>query len=122
MRKHWLISLAIRIFEASNSVDDQHFNIAGYILQILKGNFLLYYDFDNLINEYEEKNYEKYNDIKKVKKLLNKFLKQKNKNKTKYKSKDDQNISHNLIYSRRKSGKIIPVYNNNLVKFNLIYI
>ena len=120
LRKHWLISLAIRIFEASNSVDDKHFNIAGYILKILKGNFLLYYDLDNLINEYEEKNYEKYNDITKVKKLLNKFLKQKNKNKTKYKSKDDQNISHNLIYSRRKSGNIIPIYNNNLVKYNLI--
>ena len=34
LRKHWLISLTMRILEASNSIDDEHFNVAGYILKI----------------------------------------------------------------------------------------
>ena len=121
LRKHWLISLTTSIFEASNTIDDKHYNMAGYILKILKGNCVLFSNLDNLINEYEEKNFEKYNDIKKVKKLLDKYFNKQNKTKTKYKSKNEDDlivsISSNL---RRKSSSIIPIYNNNLVKFNLI--
>ena len=120
LRKHWLISLAMKIFEASNSIDDKHFNMAGYILRILKGNYLLYSHLDNLIKEYEEKNFEKYNDIKKVRKLLDKYLNRKNKNKNKYKSKYDEDILIKISDSRRKSGYLLPIYNNNLVKYNLI--
>ena len=119
LRKHWLISLTMRIFEASNSIDDEHFNVAGYILKILKGNYVLYSDLDNLINKYEEENFEKYNDISKVKKLLDKYLNRNNKNKSK--SIQNPNMVNQVANQlRRKSSSILPIYNNNLVKFNLI--
>ena len=123
LRKHWLISKAISIFEASNRIDDKHYNMAGYILKILKGNYVLYSNLDNLINKYEEENFEKYNDIKKVKKLLDKYFNQQNNNKSKnrYKSKGNENIIINgLNNMRRKSTSILPIYYNKLVKFNLI--
>ena len=67
LRKHWLISIILKVFAASNHIDDEYYNKAGYILKILKGNYALYPYLDSLINEYEEKNFEKYNDTKKVK-------------------------------------------------------
>ena len=121
LRKHWLISLTMRILEASNSIDDEHFNVAGYILKILKGHFILYSDLDNFINEYENNNFEKYNDIKKIKKLLgNYYMKINKKNKKKELIKSNHDLLSSLNYNRRKSSLIMPIYNNNLVKLNLI--
>ena len=66
--------MTLKIYAASNHIDDEHYNISGYILRILKGNYILYSYLDNLIKEYEENNYEKYNDIRKIKKLIEEYL------------------------------------------------
>ena len=100
LRKHWLISITLKIFAASNHIDDEHYNISGYILKILKGNYVLYSELDNLINEYEEKNYERYNDIKKVQQSLEEYLKIKND--TINEKIDDDKFDNNLDNQKRK--------------------
>ena len=69
LKRHWLLSLALSISEAARTVDDKHFNISGEILKILQGNTILYSNLLNLIDEFEEKNYKKYCDIKNLQKL-----------------------------------------------------
>ena len=70
IRKHWLLSLTLKIYEAARTVDDEHFNIAGEVMKILKGNTVLHSNLLNLIEDFEKKNYHKYCDIKNLKKLL----------------------------------------------------
>ena len=70
IRKHWLISLTLKLLESTRSVDDEHFNIGGEIIKILQGNTVLYSYLLNLIDDFEKKNFDKYSDIKNLKKLL----------------------------------------------------
>ena len=67
VRKHWLISLALQIFESSFTVDDDHYNVSGDILKILKGSLVLNSELDDLIDIFEKRNYQKYGDIKNIK-------------------------------------------------------
>ena len=67
VRKHWLISLALQIFESSFTVDDEHYNVSGDILKILKGSLVLNSELDDLIDIFEKRNYQKYGDIKNIK-------------------------------------------------------
>ena len=69
LKDHWLISLTLSLWESARTVDDDHFNIGGEVLKILQGNTLLYSYLLNLIDDFDKKNYEKYSDIKFLKKL-----------------------------------------------------
>jgi hypothetical protein len=77
VRKHWLISLALKIFESSFTVDDDHYNVSGDILKILKGYTVLNSELDDLIDAFEKKNYQKYGDIKNIKSILEEKRKKK---------------------------------------------
>ena len=81
VRKHWLISLALQIFESSFTVDDEHYNVSGDILKILKGCTVLNSELDDLIDIFEKKNYQKYGDIKNIKLIQEERRKQKEKEK-----------------------------------------
>ena len=70
IRKHWLVSLTLKIVESARTVDDEHFNIAGEVMKILQGNTVLYSYLLNLIDDFEKKNFNKYSDIKFLKRLL----------------------------------------------------
>ena len=70
IRKHWLLSITLKLLESARSVDDEHFNIGGEIIKILQGNTVLYSYLLNLIDDFEKKNFDKYSDIKNLKKLL----------------------------------------------------
>ena len=69
IKKHWLISWTLSVAESARSVDNQHYNIGGEILKILQGNTMLYSYLLNLIDDFENQNYEKYSDIKNLPKL-----------------------------------------------------
>ena len=116
LRKHWLISIILKIFAAANHIDDEHYNISGYILKILKGNYVLYSQLDNLINEYEEKNIEKYNDMNKIKKLLEEYYKKENCIKEEIKEENDE-ININIKKRKRFNSVFLPM-NNNIVNKN----
>ena len=117
LKKHWLISLTLKIYAASNHIDDKHYKISGYILKILKGNYVLYSYLDSLINEYEQKNYDKYNDHNKVKKVLEEYFKKK-KGDSNVKEKDDQdddidNIDNiNIRQRKRFKSLYLPMINS----------
>ena len=114
LRKHWLISITLKILAASNHIDDEHYNISGYILKILKGNFVLYSELDNLISEYEEKNFEKYNDIKKVKQLLEEYIKKKNGIPIEKDKENNIDIDNNIDIRNRKrhNSVFVPIKNS----------
>ena len=101
VRKHWLISLALQIFESSFTVDDEHYNVSGDILKILKGCTVLNSELDDLIDVFERKNYQKYGDINNIKLIqeekrkLKEKEKEKEKEKKKKKKKDDKNTNTN---------------------------
>ena len=81
IRKHWLLSLTLKIYESARTVDDEHFNIAGEVMKILQGNTVLYSYLLNLIEDFEKKNYNKYCDIRNLKKLLEEREREKNEKK-----------------------------------------
>ena len=112
LRKHWLISIILKVFAASNHIDDEYYNKAGYILKILKGNYALYPYLDSLINEYEEKNFEKYNDTKKVKKLLTEYFMKKNKLSDK---KESENIYKDINELDNKRHYSVNIQKNNIL-------
>ena len=87
VRKHWLISLALQIFGSSFTVDDEHYNVAGDILKILKGCTYLNSELDDLIDVFERKNYQKYGDIKNILLIQEEKRKLKEKEKEKKKQK-----------------------------------
>jgi hypothetical protein len=57
----------LQIFESSFTVDDDHYNVSGDILKILKGSLVLNSELDDLIDIFEKRNYQKYGDIKNIK-------------------------------------------------------
>ena len=77
IRKQWLISLALKMFESSFTIEDEHYNVSGDILKILKGSTVLNSQLDDLIDVFEEKNYKKYCDIKNIKAILEEKKKKK---------------------------------------------
>ena len=91
IRKQWLISLALKMFESSFTIEDEHYNVSGDILKILKGSTVLNSQLDDLIDVFEEKNYKKYCDIKNIKAILEEKKKKKEEEeKAKLKEKKDK--------------------------------
>ena len=89
LRKHWLISLALQIFESSFTVDDDHYNVSGDILKILRGRTVLNSELDDLIDVFESRNYKKYGDIKNIKLILEEKRKLKEENEKKKKNEEN---------------------------------
>ena len=121
IRKHWLISLALKIFESARAVDDNHFNIGGEVMKILQGNTVLYSYLLNLIDDFEKKNYEKYCDIRNLKKLLEekeklKMEKEKEKNKEKEKENENNNDIDNEIMLEEDEQKMLNKKGRKTVK------
>ena len=126
IRKHWLVSLTLKIVESARTVDDEHFNIAGEVMKILQGNTVLYSYLLNLIDDFEKKNFNKYSDIKNLKKLLEereKLKKAKEKMKEEKKIKRVYNISNEVIDEeeefelKKKSRKTVKLKRNNFKKY-----
>ena len=128
LKKHWLISLTLSVAESARTVDNEHFNIGGEILKILQGNTLLYSYLLNLIDDFDKKNYEKYSDIKFLKKLRmekekeKERLEQEKKNKKKGKSENDEekktiddNEEEKFIFNQKTFMK---KNTTNLINFN----
>ena len=115
VRKHWLISLALQIFESSFTVDDDHYNVSGDILKILKGYTVLNSELDDLIDAFEKKNYQKYGDIKNIKSILEEKRKKKEEQEQEKKEKKNgkatksskRNSQRNYLYSPQNGKKII---------------
>ena len=103
VRKHWLISLALQIFESSFTVDDEHYNVSGDILKILKGCTVLNSELDDLIDIFESRNYQKYGDVKNIKIIYEEKRKLKEEENKKNKKKAEKSTSLNLNNSRRTS-------------------
>ena len=102
VRKHWLISLALQIFESSFTVDDEHYNVSGDILKILKGCTVLNSELDDLIDVFERKNFQKYGDIKNIKLIQEQKRKLKEEEeKKKQQQKSEKNTNTNI--SRKNS-------------------
>ena len=100
LRKYWLMSLTLKIFESARAVDDNHFNIGGEVMKILQGNTVLYSYLLNLIDDFEKKNYEKYSDIRNLKQLLEdkeKLKKEKENHKKKNNKKEKEREESNEI-------------------------
>ena len=106
LRKHWLMSIILRIIKATRSVDDIHYNISGEILKILQGNIILYSYLDRLIDEFEDKNYEIYGDLKKFKKLKE------------LQNKKNKKDSIDEIINKRKQSVLLTSSIKRLNKFN----
>ena len=110
VKKHWLISLALQIFESSFTVDDEHYNVSGDILKILKGSTMLNSELDDLIDLFERRNYEKYGDIENIKGILEKKRKlkeeEKQKKKLKKKDKDNKNNKKSFVSTSKKGSMI----------------
>ena len=114
VRKHWLISLALQIFESSFTVDDEHFNVSGDILKILKGSLVLNSELDDLIDIFEKRNYQKYGDIKNIKLIQERKRIKKEESKTSKKEKKilkkenekiEKNTRHkNVTFSSNKDS------------------
>ena len=117
VRKHWLISLALQIFESSFTVDDDHYNVSGDILKILKGSTVLNSELDDLIDIFERRNYGKYGDIENIKKILEKKRKLKQEEKEKKKLKKNkktknQNIPLNSSKRNSISNSLEEIHNH----------
>ena len=129
IRKHWLLSLTLKLLESARSVDDEHFNIGGEIIKILQGNTVLYSYLLNLIDDFEKKNFEKYSDIKNLKKLLEekeRIKQEKEKEKQKKKivkninsssDEEEEELITKYRLTKKKTVKIKPV---NYKKFSHI--
>ena len=116
VRKHWLISLALQIFESSFTVDDDHYNVSGDILKILKGSTVLNSELDDLIDVFERRNYEKYGDIENIKLILEKKRKLREEKKMEKKLKKNKKGKPNLNTSKRNSISNSTEENQNLHK------
>ena len=92
IRKHWLVSLTLKIFESARSVDDEHFNIGGEVMKILQGNTVLFSYLLNLIEDFEKKNFYKYSNIQKFIEREKEKEKKREKEKEKEKNKKKNNI------------------------------
>ena len=77
MRKQWLISLTLYFFEASFTIEDEHYNVSCDILKILKGSTVLNSELDDLIDVFEQNSYKKYCNVKNIKTILEQKRKQK---------------------------------------------
>ena len=96
IRKQWLISLALYLFESSFTIEDEHYNVSSDILKILKGSTVLNSEIDDLIDVFEEKNYKKYCDIKNIKAIMEEKRKKKEEEeKAKLKEKKNKNNNNN---------------------------
>ena len=129
VRKHWLISLALQIFESSFTVDDDHYNVSGDILKILKGYTVLNSELDDLIDAFEKKNYQKYGDIKNIKSILEEKRKKKeeeekekkekkNGKETKSSKRNSVFNSKELIKKRRQRHSSIASIDISVAKFD----
>ena len=126
LKEHWLISFTLSVLESARAVDNEHFNISGEILKILQGNTLLYSYLLNLIDDFDKKNYEKYSDVKFLKKLKlekekeKERLEQEKKDKKKEKIEEKANIDNeeeqNLISQEKNTTNLINFDNNNIRK------
>ena len=94
IRKQWLISLALKTFESSFTIEDEHYNVSGDILKILKGSTMLNSQLDDLIDVFEQNNYEKYCNIKNMK-LINEEKKRKKEEEEKRKAKEKEEKNKN---------------------------
>ena len=90
IRKQWLISLSQKLYESSFTLEDEHYNIGGNILKILKGGTVLNSKLDDLIDTFEKKNYEKYCDIKNIKLIMEKKRKEEKEKEMKKKEKKNK--------------------------------
>ena len=112
LRKQWLISLALKTFESSFTVEDEHYNVSADILKILKGSTVLNSEIDDLIDVFEKENFKKYNDIKNIKNIMEEKRKKKEeenekkeKNKNKNKDSDKEQPSDKKSNSSSKINK-----------------
>ena len=121
LREHWLISLTLKIFADSNHIDDEHYNISGYILRILKGNFILYSYLDNLISEYEKKNYTKYNEPEKLRKILKEYFMKKNKDLKETEEEENDDIEPlQTVKKQRTLSMFLPMSTNSKMRHRRI--
>ena len=123
VRKHWLISLSLQIFGSSFTVDDDHYNVSGDILKILKGSTVLNSELDDLIDVFESRNYQKYGDIKNIKIILEekrKLKEEKENEKKKKNEKNSKNSNINLNNSRRTSTFSNDDIHNNVKRGSII--
>ena len=104
IRKQWLISLALNMFESSFTIEDEHFNVSGNLLKILKGSTVLNSELDDLIDIFEETNYEKYCDIKNMKLIMEEKRKKKEEEE-KEKEKEKKNKKHKKTLTKDKENK-----------------
>jgi hypothetical protein len=130
IRKHWLLSLTLKLLESARSVDDEHFNIGGEIIKILQGNTVLYSYLLNLIDDFEKKNFDKYSDIKNLKKLLEekeRIKQEKEKEKMKLKQKviktenssSDEEEEEMINKYRLRKKKTVKIKKVNYKKFKM---
>ena len=115
MRKQWLISLALNIFESSFTIEDEHYNVSSDILKILKGSTVLNSELDDLIDVFEQNSYKKYCNIKNIKLILEQKRKQKEeeekkksqekKEKEEAKKNKNKNLQNNGNISKQKTKK-----------------
>ena len=128
IRKHWLLSLTLKLLESARSVDDEHFNIGGEIIKILQGNTVLYSYLLNLIDDFEKKNFDKYSDIKNLKKLLEekeRIKQEKEKMKQKEKiikninSSSDEEEEEMINKYRMRKKKTVKIKKVNFKKFKM---
>jgi len=120
LREHWLISITLKIFADSNYIDDNHYNISGYILRILKGNYILYSYLENLISDYEKKNYMKYNNPKKIKKILEEYYLSKKKKAAKEPEKENYIEPNKIIKKERTQSMSLPMLSQNKMRHRRI--
>ena len=120
LREHWLISITLKIFADSNYIDDNHYNISGYILRILKGNYILYSYLENLISDYEKKNYMKYNNPKKIKKILEEYYLSKKKKVAKEPEKENYIEPNKIIKKERTQSMSLPMLSQNKMRHRRI--
>ena len=111
VRKHWLISLALQIFESSFTVDDEHYNVSGDILKILKGCTVLNSELDDLIDVFESRNYQKYGDIQNIKLILEEKRKLKEESEKKKKKKEEKKT--NFTTNFNTDSKRASLYSND---------
>ena len=120
LKEYWLISITLKVFSNSNYIDDEHYNISGYILRILKGNCILYSYLDNLINDYEKKNYIKYNDQKKIQKILEDYYMTKKTKASKESEKENNLESNKVIKGERTRSMFLPMTSDSKMKHRKI--
>ena len=119
VRKQWLISLALKMYESSFTIEDEHYNVSCDILKILKGSTVLNSYLDDLIDEYEKKYYEKYKDIKNIK-LINEEKRKKKEEEEKKKEEEKNKKKKNGNKNANSNTKPEKKYKLSLIEENHI--